>query len=569
MYTSALILCPSSSWLHKYHTPGVKVVKGSTEWGACIRTVSCSGWAYDLACWSNIIAAGFTSSNIIIFDAITGSQTSVISEHTEDVQSLAFSLDGTLLVSGSRDKTVKLWDIQTSRTIKTFYGHTDWVKSVSISTDNTMIASGDGGGTVHLWNIKTGNCSLTSRHEPSIDIITFSPKDSQLFLSSSVNTVQLWGTDGHQIGKPISGSHATFSPDGTQFVSCHGATVTIRNTDSGASVVGFYLPHSANCCYFSPNGRLIAAAAWHTIYLWDIAGQTPCLIQTLTGHTDQITSIVFSSSLTLASTSRDKSIKFWHISPLPVYPGAPSTEFLSPASISSVSLQAKDDLAFTVDSEGTVKTWNILTGSCMKISKTPANNISYADIQSIDGRLIIAFNRGKEIYIGDVMQSEFPGNPIGYEVTRGLRITGDGSRVLGVKHDSIQVWDINTRELVGTPLTLENQKHQFDPFRMDGSKVLVRVKESVQGLDFGVLGSNPTHFPVSSPDKPHLNFIDLSMWSKDSPVRIEDSVTGKEVFQLCGRYAKPSTTQWDGQYLIAGYKSGEILILDFSHVLPK
>ena len=27
--------------------------------------------------------------------------------------------------------------------------------------------------------------------------------------------------------------------------------------------------------------------------------------------------------------------------------------------------------------------------------------------------------------------------------------------------------------------------------------------------------------------------------------------------------------QWDGRYLIAGYESGEVLILDFIHIIPQ
>jgi hypothetical protein len=112
------------------------------------------------------------------------------------------------------------------------------------------------------------------------------------------------------------------------------------------------------------------------------------------------------------------------------------------------------------------------------------------------------------------------------------------------------------------------KKVRFDTFRMDGSKVLVRHGESsVQGWDFGVPGSTPIQFSQTSPDRPHLNLIDVREWLENSPVRIEDSVTGKEVFQLYGKYAKPSATQWDGQYLIAGYESGDVLILDFSNAL--
>jgi hypothetical protein len=152
--------------------------------------------------------------------------------------------------------------------------------------------------------------------------------------------------------------------------------------------------------------------------------------------------------------------------------------------------------------------------------------------------------------------------------TYGLRITEDGSRVLQVDSHYVQAWSICTGESAGRGVLDQYDQSQFDPLRMSGSRILVRSGETlVQGWDFGTPGSTPVQFSEISSDRPHLNFIDVRRWSKDSPVRIEDSVTGKEVFQLCGKYAKPSATQWDGQYLIAGYESGEVLILDFSHVL--
>jgi hypothetical protein len=51
--------------------------------------------------------------------------------------------------------------------------------------------------------------------------------------------------------------------------------------------------------------------------------------------------------------------------------------------------------------------------------------------------------------------------------------------------------------------------------------------------------------------------------------QIKDTITGKVVFQLSGRYAKANDVQWDGQYLVAGYDSGEVLILDFHDVYPQ
>ena len=146
IYHSALPFSPSSSWLREAYSSvlpqEVKVVKGlQTEWGACPRTVSFDDTPWALACWKDLIAAGSQYGRITILNAITGISMSALSNHTNWVLSLAFSSDGTFLVSGSKDKTVCLWDIQTGGVINTFHGHAEGVVSVSISPDCTMIAS--------------------------------------------------------------------------------------------------------------------------------------------------------------------------------------------------------------------------------------------------------------------------------------------------------------------------------------------------------------------------------------------------------------------------------------------
>ena len=39
------------------------------------------------------------------------------------VQSVSFSPDGKLALSGSEDKTLKLWDVASGKEIRTFRGH--------------------------------------------------------------------------------------------------------------------------------------------------------------------------------------------------------------------------------------------------------------------------------------------------------------------------------------------------------------------------------------------------------------------------------------------------------------
>ena len=543
------------------------MVLGPTKWGACARTVSCSDTVLALACWNSITAAG-SFKDIIILDALTGSQTAILSGHTDDVVSLTFSLDGTLLVSGSGDETIKLWDVQTGGVVKTLCGHTNTVTSISISADNAMIASGSYDKTVCLWNIETGDCLVVGRHKDYVNSVSFLPTNSQLLLSSSYDgTVQQWSIDGHQIGSPIPGSYATFSPDGTQFVSCSGMAVTIRNTDSEMIMAEFNLVKRVDYYCFSPNGRVIAVAAGHTIYLWDITGPDPCLIQTLIGHTSTITSLVFPSSLTLISASLDKSVKFWQIGASSGDPVGPDSESppLTSASIQAVSLQSKDGLAFSVDSEGVVKIWDIFTGLCKESIVTPARNIPAGDMQVIGGKLAIAWYESVEdewtVYFWDAQSSELQRvGTIKYYST-GLRMSGDGLRVCCVDAWDIHFWTIETRMHVSR--ACPGYSYCLDPLRMDNSKVFFCSKSSTQVWDFGTPSSTPIQIFETPSDRPHLNLINWKP-SDTGLARIQDRVTGKDIFQLCGRYAEPSAMQWDGQYLIAGNVSGEVLILDFS-----
>ena len=85
------------------------------------------------------------------------------------------------------------------------------------------------------------------------------------------------------------------------------------------------------------------------------------------------------------------------------------------------------------------------------------------------------------------------------------------------------------------------------------------------GWDFGVPGSSPIGLSGVPLSRPHLGSI---VGTRQKNLRIKDIVTGQEVLYLPGRFAQPVDSCWDGQYLVAGYDSGEVLILDFGHVPP-
>jgi len=548
----------------------VQVVKGfPAEWGACSRTVLLDGGILDLSFWNNTIAVGSTSSNIIILNVTTGGQEAIFSGHDSSVISVTYSSDGVFLVSGSYDETVKLWDVQTGGVVKTFHGHTGSVISVSISADCTRIASGSWDGRAFLWDIQTGKFHCIIQKEGSAPHVSFFPSDPQHLLSvcDSID-VQQWDINGHQVGLAYNGSsQVAFSPDGTQFVLYFEGAILIRNSSSGLIVTEFQTDvEQLDYICFSPNGRLIAAASCDGTYVWDITGSNPCLIETFPECTSDITSLEFSSPSSLILGYNDCSIKFWQIgSSSEDLVADPITEFFNLDCVRSITLQAKDDIIITSESNGMVRTWDISTSHCKASFQTPVK-ISYCtDTQLIAGKLILGWyqDQDKKIRIWDVEKGKLL---LAIEVSDhiyDLKISEDGSRVFCKAKTSIQAWSIQTGERVGI-VGPEFILSDANSIIIDGSRVWVHFHYiEDMGWDFGTPGSLPIQLPNTSAYRLHPNGIML--WDTGS-YRVEDTETGEVVFQLPGRYEHPHDVQWNGPYLVALFSTMGVLVLDFSHI---
>jgi WD40 repeat protein len=573
IYHSALPSTPHSTWLQECYgselLQEVKVInRVPAGWGICSRTVSLGTNVFGVSCWNNIVAVASGHRDIIILDVVTGSQTATLSGHTDEVNTVTFSSDGRSLVSGSDDKTVKLWDVQTGGTIQTFSGHNKLVHCVSISMDSAKIASGSFDDTIRVWNVQTGECCCVIESEGETRCIKFSPTNSQHFLSVTNSKVSQWNISGHQAGPKFDGCYADFSPDGTQLVSQQVKSVTVQNPSSGVVVAEFQtIEANTMCCCFSPDGQIVVVSVGSTICVWNIAGIEPHLIETFTGHTGVVSSFAFSSPSSLISGSVDGSVKFWKIATQSVdlVGTKPKSISLTPAKIMSIALQAKDNIFITSDSDGMVKTWDIFTGLCKASFQTPAKGVHERDIQLINSGLVLAWHTNQKIRIWDVEKEKLlltTDGPYGLE---DIKISEDGSRVFSIGATVIQAQSIQTGGIVGKARIkfIDRNKASLTTY---GSRVWVCYPNAEsQVWDF----ENPDSPPVQLPDVSlHILHPGGTMvWDTGSSC-VKEKATGKVVFWLSKRYGKFVNVKWNNQNLLVSFMSGEVLVLDFSHVLP-
>ncbi|NEP62182.1 MAG: WD40 repeat domain-containing protein, partial [Symploca sp. SIO2G7] len=115
----------------------------------------------------SILASGHKFGTIKLWNLKTGTLLGAIPAHTgaanqapgrstRSVSVLAYTPDGSILVSGSYDRTIKVWNQITGRlAYPPLRGHTGRVEAIAINPNGEILASASRDG-VRLWNLQTG-----------------------------------------------------------------------------------------------------------------------------------------------------------------------------------------------------------------------------------------------------------------------------------------------------------------------------------------------------------------------------------------------------------------------------
>ena len=541
------------------------------RWDVCSKTTSLNCIIWACALWGNSIAVGLRR-DVAIFDAITGTRTSVFRGHKMAIYSLAFSLDGTLLLSRDGKGIFNLWDIQTGGAIETFGDNTTSFSAGSISPDNATIAFGGEDGTIYLSDVQARKLHPITSADTRIRSISFSPTDPRRLLwLSGDSTVQQWGTDGSQIGASYCDSDITsvkglaYSSDGTRFVFCGDEVAVVCDSKSGKQVVKLHARTRSSLgkpC-FSPDGKFVACAASDDIFVWNISISGAPLVERSTMNSDHVCFLAFSSSSSsLVSASSRGSVKFWPTDRLlmdstTTGPAATSTR------IRSAHLFHDDSAVVTSDSSGVVKTWDLITGICKSFS-TPAKG--FRDTYLAGDTLIIVWRtrRMEETLAWDVYKGQpLPPFPMPPPEFVHIKISGDGPTVFWQDNGHTEAVSMETRENAGyVRVGIRSTVHSFSFIHKSRLEI---ESESSRGK------WDPKDMKVSYPAgfKSQFRLDVVQQANKDTLRGVGDTVTKRMVFYFPERNRGISTkVEWDGRYLLVKLPPGEPMVLDFDPVCP-
>jgi WD40 repeat protein len=416
----------------------------------------------------------------------------------DNITSINFSPDGSLVLTGSQDKTARLWDIN-GNNLQIFKGHLNYISSVVFSPDGKKVLTGSFDRTAKLWDLK-GNCLKTfSGHKFGILSVAFSPDGQSILTGSADSTAILWDLDGNtlQTFKGHAGYvlKVAFSNDGKTILT-GSSDQTARLWDLSGKILQIFSGHTDNITSmaFSPDGKtILTGSSDNTARLWDIHGNT---LQIFKGHSEYIYSVAYSpDGKKILTSSEDGTARVWDISNTSDITLAGHKSYIFGAAFSP---DGKNIM--TISYDRTVKIWDN-DGKNLRSIPVTSNFLAVAP----DGKsFLVGILASQLIDLDGNKLQTFTGH---YQFVYSATFSPDGKKILtGSQDKTARLWDLNGKTIQifkGHAKTIVSVA--FSP---DGNKILTGSLDETARL-WDLKGNTLQIF------KGHINGITSVAYSPD------------------------------------------------------
>lgn len=379
------------------------------------------------------------------------------------VQALAYSPDGSTIVTAGAGRALVLWDAATGKELRVFQKH-GHPRGAVFSPDGKRIASTLGTG--QLWDVATGKLLRELNNSPlDTNALAFAPNGEILATANSDGAVYLWDS--------VSG-------DKKHRIDCEQGRLRV--------------------VAFAPDGKLLATGGSDgTIRLWDTA--TYKEVRRVKTPKKEIWSLVFSSDgKQLACGSNEDSPRLWDVAT-----GREVRTFGDKQGIfAPLALSPDGKLLASGYDDGSFRLWDVASG-VEKRHWRGGNENARCLAFSPDGKtLATAVFWGSSIRLWDVAtgRERFPS-----EGHRGpislLRFSPDQAALTSVGHDQyLRVWDLASQ----TPrfqLTWPTDNFLSAALSPDGNTLATGIHETNEVWLWDVRTSKVTKLPGLSGKNVH------------------------------------------------------------------
>ncbi|MFO0547874.1 MAG: WD40 repeat domain-containing protein [Polyangiaceae bacterium] len=191
----------------------------SPDGRAAITTVGIAGRDHPIQCWDlkqlhvagtmetdltgaralaispdGTLAAASYVRRAALFDIATRKLKFVLEKHRNQIDAIAFSCDGALVVTGAADKLVKIWSVATGKELHALDGHTGFVEAIVCLPDGTCVSASSH--QLLWWDLQSGRRIAESRDVSELSSLAASPDGALLAVVSTwQHRVELWSLD--------------------------------------------------------------------------------------------------------------------------------------------------------------------------------------------------------------------------------------------------------------------------------------------------------------------------------------------------------------------------------------
>jgi len=310
-----------------------------------------------------MIASGGGDDKGFIWNTTSTANTGTLLDgHTDSVNKVAFSNDGSLLATGGLDALIKVWDMkgEVGKLIHTFDGPSESIECLSWHSKGPVLFAGGGDGIGWMWNASQGKVmNVFSGHSDAITQGQFTPDGKNLVTSSNDGTIRVWDPKNASTIKVIGGGK-----NAVQFHTQPIVSLSLNQSATSGFIVG------------------ISGSTDGSAVISNITSGT--VMASYREHTGSVECTAFLSGLPCGVTgSLDKTIRIWDLNTIQTR----ATLAHNDGVVKVICVPSRPNLVFSASLDTVIRVWDARSGALVHSLEGHTNQVLDLEVVALDGKV--------------------------------------------------------------------------------------------------------------------------------------------------------------------------------------